>query len=277
MSKLISVIIPCYNQAPFLKETCLSIINQSYSNWEAIIINDGSTDNSKKIAQEICITDDRFKLITQKNSGLSAARNTGLKNATGEYIQFLDGDDKITPEKFSDAIDQFNNINVDIVISNFLRFKSKNGKIKKAFCDLSKVEYTFENILYQWSINFSIPIHCAILKRTIVNNTKFNTILKAKEDWKFWLDIYSKTPKTVFINKNAALYRIHQKSMTQNHSFMQENKVKANELIYQELQNNEHKTLFFKRINNELNNSNILVLKLKYQTGLKKFFYKYFS
>ena len=92
----ISIIIPVYNVEKYLK-TCLdSVINQTYQNLEIILVNDGSTDNSGKICEEYKRTNSRIILIHKKNEGLSAARNTGLGIATGEYISFLDSDDYIS-------------------------------------------------------------------------------------------------------------------------------------------------------------------------------------
>ena len=90
MSYLISVIIPCYNQAHFLDETLNSILTQSYDNWECIIINDGSLDATEKIGLDWSNKDSRFKYVKKENGGLSSARNKGLELAKGDFIQFLD-------------------------------------------------------------------------------------------------------------------------------------------------------------------------------------------
>ncbi|KAB2867528.1 MAG: glycosyltransferase family 2 protein, partial [Bacteroidales bacterium] len=99
-SPLISVIIPTYNAERFIIETLTSVINQSYTHWECIIIDDGSTDSTKEIIDEYCKADNRIKYYYQKNSGPSVARNVGVKIALGEYIQFLDSDDVLLPERF---------------------------------------------------------------------------------------------------------------------------------------------------------------------------------
>ncbi len=94
----ISIIVPVYNVEDFLK-TCLdSIIAQSFADFEVICVNDGSPDNSAAILEDYAARDSRIKVITQKNGGLSAARNTGIENAAGEYIYFLDSDDYIHPQ-----------------------------------------------------------------------------------------------------------------------------------------------------------------------------------
>lgn len=90
---MISIIVPIYNVENFLEDCLLSIQNQTYKNFECIMVNDGATDSSPEIAQRFADSDVRFKLIHQDNAGLSAARNTGLKNANGDYVTFLDSDD----------------------------------------------------------------------------------------------------------------------------------------------------------------------------------------
>lgn len=92
---LISVIVPVYNVEKYVGRCLNSIIHQSYTNLEIIVINDGSTDNSLSVCEEYAAKDKRIKLITQENKGLSGARNTGLRNYTGEYVTFVDSDDWI--------------------------------------------------------------------------------------------------------------------------------------------------------------------------------------
>ncbi len=88
-----SIIIPVYNVASYLRQCLDSVLNQTFDDWEAICVNDGSTDGSAAILDEYAATDGRFRIITQSNGGLSAARNAGLKIAQGEYVLFLDSDD----------------------------------------------------------------------------------------------------------------------------------------------------------------------------------------
>jgi hypothetical protein len=85
----ISVIIPCYNQGLFLKEACDSLINQTFTDFEVIIVNDGSIDETEKIALSICNEDSRFRYYSKENGGLSSARNIGLKHASGNLYNFL--------------------------------------------------------------------------------------------------------------------------------------------------------------------------------------------
>ena len=90
----VSIIVPCYNQAQYLNEALQSVLGQTYTNWECIIVNDGSPDNTAAIAQEWVAKDDRFRYVYKENGGLCNARNTGISKAVGEYILTLDADDK---------------------------------------------------------------------------------------------------------------------------------------------------------------------------------------
>lgn len=237
----ISVIIPCYNQSSFIEETCQSIINQKYTNWEVLLINDGSTDNTEKICRKISSKDSRFIYYYKNNGGLSSARNYGLDKASGDYIQFLDSDDILETEKLSESL----KTDFDIIISNF-KMLEKNKKVQP-FCDLQNQKFSFESILLNWDNYFSIPIHCGLFSKKIIGNTRFNENLKAKEDWFFWLTLFHKSPKVTFINKFLALYRLHDTNMCKDVTHMSSNTKKAYELIYKWL-DEKHKLLFFNKL-----------------------------
>ena len=102
----VSIIIPCYNQAKYLEETLYSILNQTYSNWECLIVNDGSSDETEQIAKQFTARDKRFNYFFKENGGLSSARNFGLNKSTGTYIQFLDSDDFIDNAKLELSINE---------------------------------------------------------------------------------------------------------------------------------------------------------------------------
>ena len=115
---MISVIIPVYNVENYLEECLKSIQNQTYTNIEVLLINDGSTDNSKRICEHYCEEDSRFHLISQTNQGQSVARNTGVVASTGEFIAFVDSDDVILPN-YLETLMQYMAADVDIVESKF--------------------------------------------------------------------------------------------------------------------------------------------------------------
>lgn len=125
----VSIVIPVYNSEKFLKRCLDSVKNQTYRNIEVIIINDGSIDNSLKICEEYLI-DNRFKVISQSNQGVSQTRNYGLKEATGEYIMYLDSDDWLDINLLEKCINNMMNSKVDLVIFPYIS-EYKNKAYKK--------------------------------------------------------------------------------------------------------------------------------------------------
>lgn len=107
INPLVSIIIPVYNAEKYILETIHSIIHQTYENYEVIVVDDGSTDSSIELIEHL--EGNRFKIISQKNRGASAARNIGIKNAYGDYIQFLDADDLMHPDKIKNQIEILKN------------------------------------------------------------------------------------------------------------------------------------------------------------------------
>lgn len=141
MDSLISIIVPVYNTENYLEKCLYSLVNQTYKNIEIIIIDDGSTDNSMNIIQKFVLADNRVKVISQKNQGLSGARNTGMNNANGDYIMFIDSDDWIEIDTCEKAINASEKYNADVVFWSYI----------KEFSDLQKDNYLFDKTEIIWS------------------------------------------------------------------------------------------------------------------------------
>lgn len=131
--KKLSVVVPVYNVEEYLKRCVDSIINQNYPNIEIILVDDGSKDSSGKICDILAAKDKRIKVIHQSNGGLSAARNTGIDNATGDYIDFLDSDDELLPNVFNDLIPLLEQNNLDIMIYASQKIKKRENKKRKTY------------------------------------------------------------------------------------------------------------------------------------------------
>ncbi len=128
---MISIIIPVYNTAKYLDQCLESVLEQSYTDWECIVVDDGSTDNSGAICDNWGERDNRFVIIHQKNQGVSAARNHGLERSKGEYICFIDSDDWVEPMYLSHLYyGMKNNEEVDMVVSGFISEGDKSEFIK---------------------------------------------------------------------------------------------------------------------------------------------------
>lgn len=129
---LISVIVPIYNVSKYLRRCLDSIASQTYENLEIILINDGSTDDSGKIAEEYAKKDKRARVIHQKNGGLSSARNAGLKIAHGEFVVFVDSDDYIDPGCIENLHDTAQKSDADIATCRFESFSEDNLRLKRS-------------------------------------------------------------------------------------------------------------------------------------------------
>lgn len=124
----ITVIVPVYNVENYLEEAINSVISQTYKNLEILIIDDGSTDNSSQICDKYAKKDIRIKVFHQTNKGLSGARNTGLKNATGKYIMFLDSDDKFEPQACETMYKFIERTKADYAIGNYINIDEDGSK-----------------------------------------------------------------------------------------------------------------------------------------------------
>ena len=116
---LVSVIVPVYNVAPYLREALDSVVNQTYKDLEIIIVDDGSDDGSASICEEYASSDPRIKLIHQANNGLSGARNTGLESATGDFVSFVDSDDSVSPVFIEKLVNAINSASASIAICRY--------------------------------------------------------------------------------------------------------------------------------------------------------------
>jgi glycosyltransferase involved in cell wall biosynthesis len=180
MNNLISVIIPTYNRENFIKETIDSVLNQTYKNIEILIVDDGSTDNTREIIESI--NDPRIIYIYQDNTGASASRNTGIKNAKGEYVAFLDSDDSWLPDKLEKQIKFIqNNPQIDICGGWILQFDEKSNKIWKLYSEPSDIKAynLFNNPLFQTTV---------LLKKEVLYeyNVFYNPEYKSSNDYDFF-------------------------------------------------------------------------------------------
>jgi len=204
LNPMVSVIVPAYNQGRYIAETIKSIIAQKYLNWECIIIDDGSTDNTEIVAMGIIDGDKRFKYIKQKNRGLSTARNNGILQSQGEFLLPLDSDDLISPLYIQDAVGIFlRNPETKLVYCEAEYFGERVGKWQL-------LEYSYERML------FANMIFCsAIYRREDYDKTNgYNANMKSGlEDWDFWLSFLEEDDIVFRIPKIHFYYRIKKNSM----------------------------------------------------------------
>lgn len=196
---LISVIVPCYNHSQFIVEALESVLNQSYINFECIIVNDGSTDNTEEVVLNWIQIDRRFKYIYQENAGVSSARNTGISQSSGLYILPLDSDDKISDNYLENCFNILElHAGIKVVYGDAYMF----GKSKKKW---NLDDYNFEDILYK------NMIYCTALfrKEDWVKVGGYDENLKDElEDWEFWINILKNEGEVLKINNCYFYYRV---------------------------------------------------------------------
>lgn len=270
-NSLISIIMPCYNQARFLDEALQSVLNQTYSNWECIIVNDGSSDSSEKIGKNWVTKDHRFHYFHKVNGGVSSARNFGIEKAKGTYIQFLDADDILDKNKLELSLNQLDspeNTTIKMVISNFRMFTANSNKSTIPYCNLNAQLFNFESLLYRWNETFSIPIHCGFFAASLFESIRFPENLTAQEDWIVWVNLFKHGSQAIFIDQPLALYRRNNTSRTMTRDLLSD-QLKAYEYFKKNLSEAEfHKlsvilisryyksTSYFKTKLNEVKQSN---------------------
>ncbi len=223
---LTSVIIPSYNYAAFLAEAVNSALRQSHSNIEVIIVDDGSTDNTAAIAQRLMQEDVRVRYVYQANQGLSAARNTGIKNTKGEFLVFLDADDVLHEHKVVAHLQHFlSDEKIDISYGSSRYFISDAPEKTYATIALDeqdwmpKVSGDAETVMPALVVNNIMPVCSAMLRRRVAEVVgDFDTALKSLEDWDYWLR--AAAAGCVFAYRDdarlAAFIRVHGISMSQN-------------------------------------------------------------
>lgn len=217
MNIKVSIIIPCYNSQQTLEDTLQSVLKQNFEQWEAIIVNDGSTDGTETIALKWVKKDNRFRYYKKNNGGLGSARNHALEKALGTYILPLDSDNKIRPDFLLEAIDVFkSNSNIGVVYGDAMFFGDKNHRWEVGDFDKNKM------------LNHNYIDACAVVRKTIYDDIGGYEVAlpyQGHEDWDFWLRVMKTNYKFHYLKKVSFDYRVSHASMIKSFSdeMMQEN------------------------------------------------------
>jgi glycosyltransferase involved in cell wall biosynthesis len=183
---LFSIVIPTYNRAHLISRAIDSVVNQTYKNWELIIVDDGSTDNTKALVDNYCNNNNRIRYIYQENAERSAARNNGIGSAKGEFICFLDSDDYYLPKRLQSLFESVKEPN--IVYYTGLVLEKKNGLLNRHENPVNGIK-KFDEICLATihSQQMCIPI-------SIAKNFMYDTQFRVGEDLELWLRINNEFP-----------------------------------------------------------------------------------
>ena len=202
MEKLVSVITPLYNSRAFLKDCINSVLNQEYQNWEMLIVDDCSTDDSYSLAQALSAQDPRIRVFKlAENSGSSLARNRAIQEANGEYIAFLDSDDIWHPKKLIIQINEMEPNNAVFSHTNYGYLNEENKFFEKEL-RVSNYRVTYKDLLKRTEISCLTAVNDArVLGKLYMPN------LRRKQDYALWLKILKSGNYSLPIPQKLAWYR----------------------------------------------------------------------
>lgn len=201
----VSIVVPCYNQAKYLPEALDSVLAQLYTNWECIIVNDGSLDDTEIIVQRYLKKDNRFKYISKINEGLAIARNIGISHSDGEFILPLDADDLIASQYLEKAVEWFT-----------LKPETKIVYCKADLFGVVNEPWELDEFNYDRFIWDNCIFCTAMFKRNDYNKTRgYNpNMVYGLEDWDFWLSLLDRSDIVHRIDEVLFHYRKKENSMS---------------------------------------------------------------
>ena len=210
MKIFVSIIMPAFNAEAYISETIESVQKQTYINWELLVIDDCSTDHTRQIVADFAKKDNRIKIIKQQyNGGVASARNAGLAKASGNYIAFLDSDDKWLPNKLNTQLSFMQKNKCVFCYSQYQNFASDSGKLGRVVRVPCKM--TARDILG----NTAIGCLTVLINKSAVGDFRM-PLLEHTEDNVTWYEILKRGFTAYGIQETLAYYRVGQSSLTSN-------------------------------------------------------------
>jgi glycosyltransferase involved in cell wall biosynthesis len=242
MTPLVSLIVNCFNQGRYLERAVKSVLAQTFSDIECLIVDDGSTDNTRQVAEYLMSIDSRVKYYFKENGGLPAARNFGIKQAQGEWIQCLDADDWIDEDKIRfqlSYVPQGNKENIvfysdyeRVIIGNYENIVDRQENI---IGSLTSEQFIQRLLIPDFLANSPHPAlqQCMLMHKSIFSSHRFEERLKALGDRYFAVDILMNDVKFIYTPRVGAFYTKHQSNRTNNWSYMKNYYLLFYDMVYQ--------------------------------------------
>ena len=265
--KLVSIVIPNYNRADLIRETLDSILSQSYSNWECIVVDDGSTDNSEEIIKEYLTQDDRFSLYKRPKDypkGANACRNIGLSKTNGEYVIFFDSDDLMFENHIEVKVKALESRDYDFVIARTNRFY--NDDPNNLGGDLSGYDLNDKNEISKDNFiqnKIFWLTYDPIIKKELIKDIYFTEKNRSAEEYSFFVKMLIKSEKGIIIADFLTSRRMHDESHSANFSDIQIALEKQFYYYWDVLNEIDQKSLSKESINYMIDNSLVVFDKIK--------------
>ena len=204
---MISIIIPVFNLQNYIGDCIESVINQTFQSLQIILVDDGSTDHSYDICQHYAQKDERIQIIQQENRGVSAARNTGLQKATGNYVMFIDGDDTVAPDYVESYITQAESMGADIVVGGYTKKESGNETQVTPLAGIYDTK-EFLSLLCKEGTQVYGYVWCKLFRLSLIKEDafRFNENMYSQEDLDFALSLYGKAQKVCCFDNCGYFY-----------------------------------------------------------------------
>ena len=219
MKVKVSVIIPAYNQAAFIHKAVASLQAQTLDSWECIVVDDGSTDNTAEVVANIALSEPRVRLLQKQNGGSASARDMGLQQVQGEFIQFLDADDTIASNKLEQQVQLMEREHLDISYTAFCSEDSQANRTPSRAVRLNPYK-----ILVRWGLGASVPIHSFLYRTDYIrrNALKFQSACRFREDWRWHIVCFNAQPKQALLpDLCGAIYYQNEQGKTGSYIKMQ--------------------------------------------------------
>ena len=214
-NELVSIIVPVYNTEKYIRQCLDSILNQTYQNFECLLINDGSSDNSADICREYVAKDTRFRYFEKENGGVSSARNLGIECSGGAYITFIDSDDWVDSDYLEVLYSALIEEQADIAVSTYKKFNISDNcwyfhsfQVKydrKVFTNIELIDELVDLDSFDFSYRF---VSGKLVNKTSLKKIRFNELTTLGEDMEFWFKLYLISARIVYVNRDSYIYRV---------------------------------------------------------------------
>ncbi len=237
--KLVSIIIPVYNRALLIGETLESILCQSYANWECLLIDDGSSDNTAQIVNDYVLRDSRFQYYFRpinRKKGANACRNIGFELSKGDYIQWFDSDDLMHKDKLKLKIECLDQSKVDFVVCEGIEYKNTIDNVVHHWNEIQSNSVLLDHILGKVNFHTNGPL----FKRSFLKNIPlFNESLQRKQEWEFYSRLLTLSTNYKPLNVPLYYFRVHNESINGLNAIATlKSRIISNSLVFKLAKNN---------------------------------------